>query len=61
MANAYGFLPPVEVSAKTGQNVEKAFIAVARQLWRVNGGAPSGPDRPKEMKVQRNGSCCSLS
>ena len=32
VANAYHFLPPIEVSAKTGQAVEKAFLRVVRDL-----------------------------
>ena len=61
MANAYGFLPPVEVSAKTGHNVEKAFTSVVRQLLKVSHGKSlrAGPGRPKDLKPPGS-SCCSI-
>lgn len=36
MANAYGYLPPIEVSAKTGHGVDKAFLRVVKHLLKQN-------------------------
>ena len=58
VANAYGFLPPMEVSAKTGHGVDKAFMAVARQLAKNVG----DDDRPGQPKIPKpSPSCCSIS
>lgn len=59
MANAYGYLPPIEVSAKTGQGVDKAFMRVVKYLLKhhkrdkKNNGGPIVPD------PQKSG-CCSI-
>ena len=34
IANAYGFLKPIECSAKTGENVKKIFVTLATELLR---------------------------
>jgi GTPase SAR1 family protein len=61
VANAYGFLSPVEVSAKTGHNVEKAFTTLVRQLLKINEGKSSSRTRPKDNFKPPGSTCCSLS
>ena len=61
VANAYGFLPPVEVSAKTGYGVDKAFMRIAKHLFKHNSSPrdskpPGGPKIPKPP----GSSCCSI-
>ena len=34
IANAYGFIKPIECSAKTGENVKKVFMTLATELLR---------------------------
>lgn len=59
VANAYGYLPPIEVSAKTGQGVDKAFLRVVKHLLKqnkVNTKNHGGPIIPDPHKS----GCCSI-
>ena len=63
VANAYGFLAPVEVSAKTGHNVDKAFTVLVRQLLKVNKGKnqTQGMGKPNRQLKPDGSACCSIS
>lgn len=55
VANAYGFLPPIEVSAKTGHGVDKAFMRVVKHLKKETKDT-GGPIIPKPPGP----GCCSI-
>ena len=54
IANAYGFLKPIECSAKTGDNVKKAFTVLAAELVQRR------PKRGVVVNTARKKGCCNL-
>ena len=58
VANAYGFLPPIEVSAKTGHSVDKAFTRLVKQLLKRTHEKERGPSRVEPRPPPRK--CCLL-
>jgi len=54
IANAYGFLKPIECSAKTGDNVKKAFNVLATELVQRR------PRRGVVVNTARKKGCCNL-
>ena len=56
IANAYGFLKPIEASAKTGDNVSKIFQTIASELLEKEKKSPN-----RQARVQRStkrAPCC---
>ena len=54
IANAYGFLKPIECSAKTGDNVKKAFTVLATELVQRR------PKRGVVVNTAKKKGCCNL-
>ena len=54
IANAYGFLKPIECSAKTGDNVKKAFTLLATELVQRR------PKRGVVVNTAKKKGCCNL-
>lgn len=54
IANAYGFLKPIECSAKTGDNVKKAFNTLATELVQRR------PKRDVLVTRSTKRKCCSI-
>ena len=60
VANAYGFLPPVEVSAKTGHGVDKAFMRIVKHLLKHNSPKDSKPPGGPKIPQPPGSGCCSI-
>jgi small GTP-binding protein len=60
VANAYGFLSPVEVSAKTGHGVDKAFMRIVKHLLKHNSPKDSKPPGGPKIPQPPGSGCCSI-